>query len=94
LQLQAGLSSFEPTRGLRPLILIFALDRISPLTSGRKQRHLAFISKYTSILVFVPDTSNVMADALSRPVSGIAALVCAAIADRAPFYQMLCFRDG
>jgi hypothetical protein len=67
--------------------LIFALNRVSPPTSGHKQRQLAFISEYTSILVFVPGTSNVMADALSRPVSGIAATAapaCSAIADRAP----------
>jgi hypothetical protein len=28
--------------------LIFALHRVSPLTSGRQQRHLAFISEYTN----------------------------------------------
>ncbi len=28
--------------------LIFALSRVSPLTSGRQQRHLAFIAEYTN----------------------------------------------
>jgi hypothetical protein len=54
----------------------FALHRVSPLTSGRQQRHLAFISEYTSQLVYLPGTSNVVADALSHPA--------AAIADRSP----------
>jgi hypothetical protein len=61
--------------------LIFALSRVSPPTSGRQQRHLAFISEYTNQLVYVPGTSNVVADALSRPAT---ARVCTAIADRAP----------
>jgi hypothetical protein len=49
--------------------LIFALNRVSPPTSGRQQRHLAFISKYTNQLVYVPGTSNVVADAVSRPAA-------------------------
>jgi hypothetical protein len=44
--------------------LIFALHRVSPPTSGRQQRHLAFISEYTNQLVYLPGTSNVVADAL------------------------------
>jgi hypothetical protein len=66
--------------------LIFALHRVSPQTSGRQQRHLAFISEYTNQLVYVPGTSNVVADALSRPAAAAAgtAPVCAAIADRSP----------
>jgi cleavage and polyadenylation specificity factor subunit 1 len=47
--------------------LIFALNRVSLPTSGRKQRHLAFILEYTNQLVYVPGPSNVVADALSRP---------------------------
>ncbi len=35
-----------------------------PLTSGRQQRHLAFISEYTNQLKYLPGTSNVVADAL------------------------------
>jgi hypothetical protein len=68
--------------------LIFALHRVSPPTSGRQQRHLAFISEYTNQVVYLPGTSNVMADALSRPAAAAAAArfewVCAAIADKSP----------
>jgi hypothetical protein len=41
--------------------LIFALNRVSPPTSGRQQRHLAFISEYTKQLVCVPGKANVVA---------------------------------
>jgi hypothetical protein len=57
------------------------------LLFGCQQRHLPFILEYTSNLVFVQGTSNVVADALSRPAVGIATgatPVCAAIAVRAP----------
>ncbi len=70
--------------------LIFALHRVSPPTSGRQQRHLAFISEYTNQLVYLPGTSNVVAEALSRPAAAAAAGVewvcalCAAIADKSP----------
>jgi hypothetical protein len=64
--------------------LIFVLNRVSPPTSGCQQRHLTFISEYTNQLVYVPGTSNVVADALSRLAAAAAgtARVCAAIADR------------
>jgi hypothetical protein len=52
--------------------LIFALSRVSSPTSGRQQRHLAFISEYTNQLVYVPGTSNVVAETLSRPVAAAA----------------------
>ncbi len=67
--------------------LNFALHRVSTPTSGRQQRHLAFISEYTNQLVHLPGTANVVADALSRPAAAAAAgaeWVCAAIADRSP----------
>jgi hypothetical protein len=66
--------------------LIFALHRVSPPTSGHQQHHLAFISEYTNQLVYVPGTSNVVADTLSRPAAAASgtARVCAAIADRSP----------
>jgi hypothetical protein len=66
--------------------LIFALHRVSPPTSGRQQRHLAFISEYTNQLKYLPGTTNVVADALSRPAAAAAGAewVCAAIADKAP----------
>jgi hypothetical protein len=45
-----------------------------------------FISEYTNQLVYVPSTSNVVANPLSRPAAAAAgtARVCAAIANRAP----------
>ncbi len=65
--------------------LIFALHRVSPPTSGRQQRHLAFISEYTNQLKYLPGTFNVVADALSRPASAAGVeWVCAAIADKSP----------
>jgi transposase InsO family protein len=66
--------------------LIFALHRVSPLTSGDQQRHLAFISEYTNQLKYLPGTSNVVADALSRPVAAAAGVewVCAVVADKSP----------
>ena len=65
--------------------LIFALNRVSPPTSGRQQRHLAFISEYTNQLEYIPGTANMVADALSRPAAAAeTAWVCAAIADRSP----------
>ncbi len=49
--------------------LIFALHRVSPPTSSRQQRHLAFISEYTNQLVYLPGTSNVVAEALFHPAA-------------------------
>jgi hypothetical protein len=81
--------------------LIFALNRVSPPTSGRQQCHLAFISEYTNQLVYVLGTSNVVADVLSHPAAATAgtAWVCAAIADRSSLdikdtalRQILCHR--
>jgi hypothetical protein len=65
--------------------LIFALNRVSPPTSGCQQIHLAFISEYTNHLVYVPGTSNVVADSLSRPAAAASGTArdCAAIANRA-----------
>jgi hypothetical protein len=67
--------------------LLTALRRVSPPVSGRQQRQLAFISEYTDDLAHVPGSSNVVADALSRPSGPAAAdtqVSCAAIADNAP----------
>jgi hypothetical protein len=63
--------------------LIFALHGVSLPTSGCHECHLAFISEYTNQLVYVPGTSNVVADELSRPAVAAAGTVpvCAAIAD-------------
>ncbi len=75
--------------------LIFALHRVSPPTSGRQQRHHAFISEYTNQLVYLPGTSYVVADALSRPAEAAAGIewVCAAIADKSPLEQDMALRQ-
>jgi hypothetical protein len=67
-------------------LLIFALHRVSPPTSGRQQRHLAFISEYTNQRRYLPGTTNVVADALSRPAAAAAGAewVYAAVAHKAP----------
>jgi hypothetical protein len=66
--------------------LIFALHRVSPPTSGRQQRHLAFISEYTNQLRYLPGISNVVGDALSCPAAAAAGVewVCAAAANKSP----------
>jgi hypothetical protein len=81
---EVNYSTFDRRTDNKPLI--FALHKVSPPTSGHQQRHLAFISEYTNQLVYLPGTSNVMADELSRPPAAAAgtAWVCAAIADRSP----------
>jgi transposase InsO family protein len=47
--------------------LVSALDRVTPPWSARQQRHLSFISEFTSDLRHTPGASNIVADALSRP---------------------------
>ena len=49
--------------------LTHALFRTSPPWSACQQRHLAFISEFTSTIVHVPGADNPVADALSRPCS-------------------------
>ena len=49
--------------------LTHALFRSSPPWSARQQRHLAYISEFTSDIVHVPGSENSGADALSRPYS-------------------------
>ena len=49
--------------------LTHALFRSSPQWSARQQRHLAYISEFTSDIVHVPAAKNAVADALSRPFS-------------------------
>jgi cleavage and polyadenylation specificity factor subunit 1 len=53
--------------------LTFALHRVTDAWSARQQRQLAYIAEYTSDLRHVPGSSNVVADALSRPAAAIAA---------------------
>ena len=47
--------------------LTFAFDKVSDPWSARQQRHLAYISEYTTCLQHVSGKSNKVADALSRP---------------------------
>ena len=49
--------------------LTFAISRTSPPWSARQQRHLSFISEFTSRIVYLPGAENCVADALSRPVT-------------------------
>jgi cleavage and polyadenylation specificity factor subunit 1 len=47
--------------------LIAAMTRVTPPQSARQQRHLAFVSEFTTDLRHTPGSENVVADALSRP---------------------------
>ncbi|OBQ33901.1 MAG: hypothetical protein AN484_26985, partial [Aphanizomenon flos-aquae WA102] len=57
--------SFQLWTDHKPLLA--AMTRISPPISPRQQRHLAFISEFNVLLVYVPGPENVVADFLSRP---------------------------
>ena len=47
--------------------LTFAFDKVSDPWSARQQRHLAYVSEYTTCVQHVSGKSNRVADALSRP---------------------------
>jgi len=47
--------------------LIYAFSKISDPWTPRQQRHLAFISEYTTDIVHISGKDNTVADALSRP---------------------------
>ena len=49
------------------LPLTHALHRVSPPWSARQQRHLSFVSEFTSDIRHIPGRLNLAADALSRP---------------------------
>ena len=61
--------------------LLVALHRVSEPWTPRQQRQLAFIAECTADVVHVPGLSNVVADALSRPLD---APVCHLPADTSP----------
>ena len=47
--------------------LTHSLFRVSPPWSAHQQRHLSYLAEFTSSVVQVPRTENIVADALSRP---------------------------
>jgi hypothetical protein len=47
--------------------LVSSMTRVTPPQSARQQRHLAFVSEFTTDLRHTPGAENVVADALSRP---------------------------
>jgi hypothetical protein len=49
--------------------LVASMTRVTPPQSARQQRHLAFVSEFTTDLRHTPGAENVVADALSRPPS-------------------------
>ena len=51
--------------------LVHAMQKSTPPDSNRQQRHLSYISEYTTDLQYLPGVSNVAADALSRPVAAL-----------------------
>ena len=53
--------------------LTHALFRTSPPWSARQQRQLAYLAEFTNSIVHVPGKKNLVADALSRPVSPVSA---------------------
>ena len=56
--------SFKLITDHKPLVA--AMVWISPLWSGRQQRHLAYISEFTTQLIHMPGIENVVSDTLSR----------------------------
>ena len=49
------------------LPLVSAIHRVSPPWTARQQRHLSFISEFTTDIRHTPGVENVVADTLSRP---------------------------
>ena len=46
--------------------LTFVFNKVSDKWSPRQQRHLCFLSEFTTVIRYVPGPDNVVADALSR----------------------------
>ena len=55
--------------------LCSAINRVSPPWSARQQRHLSYITEFTSNLRHVPGAENIVADALSRPPTTTPSLI-------------------
>jgi hypothetical protein len=68
---------FAAVRHFRFLLesLVAAMQRTTPLWSSRQQRHLSFLSEFTSDLWHASGHTNVVADALSQPPPVSAATV-------------------
>ena len=57
--------SFHVLTDHKPMVA--AMHRVSPPWSARVQRHLAYISEFTTDIRYTPGKDNVVADSLSRP---------------------------
>jgi hypothetical protein len=57
--------------------LVSAMTRVTPPWSNRQQRHLSFLAEFTSDLRHTSGSSNVVADALSRPPTNSVAISAA-----------------
>ena len=68
-QSNAAISLFSIFTDHKPLT--HSLFRTSPPWSARQQRHLAYLAEFTSSIVHIPGKENVVADALSHPVSPV-----------------------
>jgi len=64
------------------------LNRATPPDSARQQRQLAFIAEFTNKIQHVAGSSNVVADALSRPVDVVSAVQDSVHAPPLSFKQM------
>jgi len=56
--------------------LVAAMVRVTPPQSARQQRHLAYISEFTTDIRHTPGSENVVADALSRPPPAVLLSSC------------------
>ncbi len=56
---------FRILTGHKPLVA--AMSRVSPPWSARQQRQMAYLAEFTADFCHTPGTTNVVADALSRP---------------------------
>jgi hypothetical protein len=66
------LAAFSAVRHFRFLLtdhkpLVAAMSRVSPPWSARQQRQMAYLAEFTADFRHTPGTTNVVADALSRP---------------------------
>ena len=60
----AGITTLYSIYGYKPLV--FVMVTTTDPCSARQQRHLAFISEFTTDIQHLPDNDNVVADCVSR----------------------------